>query len=282
MIKALVLVLRLNIVGFNSKAYQQINGTAMGTSLGPPYANLFMEMIETPIVKRYSKNGLLLYKRFIDDIFAIFEGTESQALDFIKALNNAEPGIKLTHTCSLTSVDFLDITIQKGFRYKKEKKFDIKVYQKKMNQYLYLPFNSYHTPKQKLGFIKGESIRYARISSNKKDYLALLELFQQRLKRRGYQARDILNSISQVDWHNRKTYLKVKPKDKSIVPFIFKIEHNPRINHAALRNLLNQTMEDLEKIRGMPNSLKGHITICYKLPARMHALVLKARAKKGF
>ncbi|KAF8599092.1 hypothetical protein BDV93DRAFT_405615, partial [Ceratobasidium sp. AG-I] len=55
-----------------------------------------------------------------------------------------------------------------------------------MNRYMYLPYGSYHTEAMKTGFIKGEAIRYARISSSKKSFDRLISLFKLRLQRRGY------------------------------------------------------------------------------------------------
>ncbi|KAF8572704.1 hypothetical protein K439DRAFT_1273599, partial [Ramaria rubella] len=55
-----------------------------------------------------------------------------------------------------------------------------------LNNYPYLPFHSYHPDHNKAGFIKGEAIRYARLSSEKKDYENIIQLFKLRLQRRGY------------------------------------------------------------------------------------------------
>ena len=40
------LVLTLNCFSFAGSCYKQINGVAMGTRLGPSYANLFVEYVE--------------------------------------------------------------------------------------------------------------------------------------------------------------------------------------------------------------------------------------------
>lgn len=280
--KALNLVLKQNFVQFQNRVFKQVNGTAMGTPLGPQYANLFMLSLEEETVSKWMTEGLALYKRFIDDIFAIFIGTEAKALEFIQELNSLDPDIKLTHSLSQESVNFLDITILADKRLTKEGRLSTKVYQKELNEYLYVPFHSYHTDKQKSGFIKGECIRYIRNSSSKKDYEALVKLFKQRLLKRGYPINIIDKGIAGADYKERATYLKIKPKDKSTVPLIFKIQHNPRVNHQSLRKELNQLAIDLGQVDKLPGSLTGHITICYKLPKRLHAQVLKARADKGF
>ena len=52
--------------------YQQVIGTAMGTSFSVVYAVIFMIYLETPIIhdERFSR-FVYLYKRFIDDLFLI-------------------------------------------------------------------------------------------------------------------------------------------------------------------------------------------------------------------
>lgn len=280
--KALNLVLRQGYVTFQGEVYQQINGTAMGTCVGPQYANLFMEELERDLVEEWRHKGLKFYKRFIDDIFAIFVGPKALAEQFDLEINALDPSIKLNTVISDKNSDFLDVTVYIDHMLHSHGLLRTRVYQKPLNQYLYLPYTSYHTHKQRTGFIKGECIRYIRNSSKQEDYDALVKLFRQRLLKRGYPLGEINKGISQVHHKDRCLYLKVKPKDKSVVPFLFKVEQNPRLNPRAIRNELDLLQKDLETIPNLPKSLQGHITICYKLSPRLHGLVLKARHDKGF
>ncbi|HVT62271.1 MAG TPA: hypothetical protein VHD33_02140, partial [Legionellaceae bacterium] len=66
------------------------------------------------------------------------------------------------------------------------------------------------------------------------------------------------------------------------IPFLFKIEYNPCISQQLLRKALDEFSDELKTIRGMPLSLQEKITICYSLPAKLHAKVLKARKARGF
>ena len=51
----------------------QILGTSMGTSVAPPYANLFMSKEERTIILTFL-HLIYFWKCFIDDIFFIFLG----------------------------------------------------------------------------------------------------------------------------------------------------------------------------------------------------------------
>jgi hypothetical protein len=60
------------------------------------------------------------------------------------------------------------------------------VYQKALNAYLYIPWNSCHSPDSKRAWIKGELIRYVRICSKEANYARVQSEFMVRLRERGY------------------------------------------------------------------------------------------------
>ena len=45
----------------------------MGTSMAPQFANLYLHVLENPILKEF-RDHILLYKRYIDDIFIVIKG----------------------------------------------------------------------------------------------------------------------------------------------------------------------------------------------------------------
>ena len=71
----------------------------MGTPFAVTVANAFMFHHEKDIVEYYSQY-LTLYKRFINDIFAIWCGTKGTLLEFLNALNSKSYQIKLTYCIS--------------------------------------------------------------------------------------------------------------------------------------------------------------------------------------
>ena len=69
----LLFVLENNFFEFDNQIYKQIFGTAMGTKMAPPYANLFMGILEEENILNSKFNQYLkLYLRFLDDIFIIW------------------------------------------------------------------------------------------------------------------------------------------------------------------------------------------------------------------
>ena len=61
------LVLTLNCFSFAGNYYKQINGVAMGTRMGPSYANLFVGYVEHQFFNQYNGPKPELYGRYIDD-----------------------------------------------------------------------------------------------------------------------------------------------------------------------------------------------------------------------
>ena len=114
-LQLLRLVLHSMNFTFNDQRFLQIGGTAMGTALAPNYANLFMDRFEIRALKGWDKQPLL-WLRFIDDIFMIWNYGQEELDRFIKYINNIHDKIKFTHEASTESINFLDTTVQKTNR----------------------------------------------------------------------------------------------------------------------------------------------------------------------
>jgi hypothetical protein len=276
-LKAMEFVLTKGYMQFEDRIFQQNNGAAMGSPMIPPYANIFMFMIEKKCVEKYMSNHFLtLYVRYIDDVFTICEQNSDLTNPFIKEMNELNVNIKLVWTPPNTRCDFLDISLELN-----QHGIKTKVFQKPLNRYAYLPWKSYHTKAQKQGFIKAETLRYARICSSRKDFNHMKRLFTLRLQRRGYPLSVIHKVMNRVKWNHRIHNLFRKKENKGLIPFLFKTEFNPIIEHRKMRGCLDAFTRDLEKITGIPQTLKERITICYSLPPTMHSLILRARKSKG-
>ena len=89
------IVLKCNVFSFNGQAYQQIQGTAMGTRMAPSYANLFMDRFERAFLAQETIQPLV-WTRYIDDILCIWTGSRSELDNFLDRLNRAHHSIKFT------------------------------------------------------------------------------------------------------------------------------------------------------------------------------------------
>lgn len=179
----------------------------MGTPFAVTAANAFMFYHEKDIVGYYSQY-LKLYKRFIDDIFAIWCGPKGTLLEFLNALNSKTDRIKLTYCISESSISFLDLFL---YRETSSNVLQFSTFQKPLNKYLYIPFESFHPSSNKKAFIKGELMRYARNSSSFNSFHDTREKFWKRLRVRGYPFRFLLPLVRGIRYCDRKKWLYKKP-----------------------------------------------------------------------
>ena len=127
-----------NFFEFNSKFFQQISRTAIGTKFSPPYACIFMYYIETEFLKTQSIKPWVS-KRFIDDAFFIWTDSEENLERFLKELNGFHSSIKFTFKKSKTNVNFFDVVIKI-----KNGRLSTDLYSKPVDSYQYLHYTSYH------------------------------------------------------------------------------------------------------------------------------------------
>ena len=96
---------------FHGQLYEQGEGVAMGSPLGPLLANVFMCYLE----ERLSDNDLIppFYRRYVDDTLAMMPGLDV-AESFLDTLNGLHPSIHFTMELSNNdSIPFIGMLIKK-------------------------------------------------------------------------------------------------------------------------------------------------------------------------
>ena len=97
LIRLLKLQLEHNNFSFEGRRFSQIHGVAMGKSWAPAYANIYMAQWEKDLTQATShlpQPNIL--KRFIDDIFGPYPGTETQLDEFLEIVNTLHQNIRIT------------------------------------------------------------------------------------------------------------------------------------------------------------------------------------------
>ena len=92
------------------KHFLQLVGTAMRTKAAPPYANFFVVRHGETIQEAFIW-AIPFWKKFIHDIFLIFQGIMSQLHFLEDFMNHLHPTIKFTFQHSTQQISFLDMTI---------------------------------------------------------------------------------------------------------------------------------------------------------------------------
>ncbi len=108
--RVMELILKLNNFSFNEEHYLLIQGTAMGTRMAPSCANLFMAELETNLLT-WTDQRPLIWRHFIDDIFAIWQHGQESLDSFLQQINLFHPTIKFTSEFSTDRITFLDTTV---------------------------------------------------------------------------------------------------------------------------------------------------------------------------
>lgn len=91
--------------------YRQIDGVAMGSPLGPAFANFYMANLENNILDNGNHSlKPLLYRRYIDDILVIVN-SEKDVLDLKRSLQE-ESVLKFTHELGYNKIAFLDVSLE--------------------------------------------------------------------------------------------------------------------------------------------------------------------------
>ncbi len=99
------IILKNNNFDFNGQFFLQKHGTAMGTRMAPPYANLFMGALEARALDSAQFKPLVWW-RYMEDIFLIWTHGQDKLTDFIDNLNNIHPTIRFTSDISSTPPPF--------------------------------------------------------------------------------------------------------------------------------------------------------------------------------
>lgn len=185
LMEALQLVMKNNIFTFGDTTWKQRTGTAMGTPPAPPWATLYYALHENDFLPRFEEN-LPLYRRFIDDVFGIWQVTDHATNDttwnsFKCTMNHEAYQLKWIVSDLDMKVDFMDLTISiKGER------IHTTLYEKPSNLHLYIPSHSCHPPGLLAGVVHGMIFRIYTLCSDDQDKHARANEFFQQLRRRGY------------------------------------------------------------------------------------------------
>ena len=152
-----------NVFRYNKDFYQQTNGTAMGTIMAPTYANCYLYYKEKPLL---NDKRIIVFKRYIDDIFIIFNNKNNTAANFISDLRKTYLPLELTTETSKDNAIFLDTTISLNHIYRR---LDACIYYKPLGNIDPIHINSDHPEHMRNNTLTGNALRINRLCTNKLD-----------------------------------------------------------------------------------------------------------------
>lgn len=224
------LLLHKNFFLFENHFYLQTQGAAMGSRFSPDYACLFMGYLE----ERYIWNNnpffenVVLWKRFVDDVFCLFKGPLETFNDFVTYLNNMVHSIKFNVVIDKRSVSFLDTVVHLEGR-----NIWTTLYTKPTDKNSILHATSAHPPALKRGLPYTQFLRAKRICTNTSDFNLEITRMYKQFSLRGYHNTCLNEALDKV--HRTSTPPK-RDKRSSIVCTTTYSKHSAQIKDAVKRH----------------------------------------------
>ncbi|CAJ0955511.1 unnamed protein product, partial [Ranitomeya imitator] len=147
----LTLVLTRNFFIFEDQFFIQRKGTAMGSNMAPPYANIFMDHFELTYVYTHP-----------NDIFLIWTGDIETLCDFHRDLNSSLPGLTFSLSHDPVSMNFLDTRVIIN----EHREVETDLFVKSTDRNSLLKYDSCHPHHIKRALPKSQHVRVDRIVSN--------------------------------------------------------------------------------------------------------------------
>ena len=147
--RMLCLILKENSFQFNRRHYPQTHGTAMGTKMALAFANIFMAKIEKGIISK-SIIKPLVWKRYIDNVFFLWDTNEDNIKEFVTRANHYHDTIKFTAEISDSEIAFLDTKVYKGERFNRDSTLDVQTHYKQTETFKYTNFYSSTRRKERI------------------------------------------------------------------------------------------------------------------------------------
>ena len=147
--KMLSFALKQNHFLFDGKVYNQVDGVAMGSPLGPVMANIFMCELERKALEQYNGTLPSLYRRYVDDTFLVFN-TSSDMVSFFEWMNKQHPSITFTKEEEQDNkLSFLDVLLTRTT----DGSIVTSIYRKPTFSGLYMKWDSFVPKSYKKGLV---------------------------------------------------------------------------------------------------------------------------------
>ena len=220
-IDALEITLENNITEFEQEAFRQIKGTAMGPKNACAYADTAIDKLDREVLEREWEYVPILWARFRDDVYVLWQYGQEKLNDFHDWLNNRIPGIKFTLKSSMHGTEFLDL-----FIYLKNNKLHTRTYSKPCDDHAFLVPSSCHPSHTLRNIPYNTALRIYKNTSELAEYHKSKADYTDFLKARGYRIDIITEAFRKVEskpWENyiqSGTGKKSKQEDARFIPLV--------------------------------------------------------------
>ncbi|XP_069505846.1 uncharacterized protein [Ambystoma mexicanum] len=221
-----------NYFGFNGQLYHQVHGTAMGSSVAPSAANLYVESFERGVIYNPSNpffENLGLWRRYID-ILIIWNGTVARFEKFVEWINKQNRYMKFTSTHSNKELNFLDVTVwvDSGSNILK-----VKPFHKPTDRNSLLDFSSCHPRHTRENLPFGQFLRLKRNSSTRDIFRQEAQVLGSKLKARHYPEKIIKRTYKRSSNNDRSALLEYRDRTTESKNLVFVSTFSPLANQVV-------------------------------------------------
>ena len=244
-------VLKNNIFEHNLSFYKQLRGTAIGTKMAPPYAIIFLGDLEERFFSDCDISSLVWW-RYIDDIFMLWQHGEKALKKFLEILNSYHPTIKFTANYSREKICFLDVEV-----IKKGNQLVTDLYIKPTDTHQYLHASSCHVFHSKKSIPYSQALRLNRICSENSFFDKRCNDLEIWLKGRGYSDNLVRKQILKARKFSRAELLNSQRKKENEGKLVLNITYHPslaqlKVIMTRIHLLLTPDNEHNKALRDVP------------------------------
>ena len=213
------------------KLYKQIGGVAMGSPLGPTFANFYMGELESNVLENHCQKPLI-YVRYVDDIFVLVKNEEE--LIHLKQIFQEQSVLNFTYEIGVEGkLPFLDITVNNN-----GSKFETSVYHKPTDQGKCLNYDSECPEKYKISVITNYINRAYRISDSWHNFHQEISHVRQILVNNNYP--NALFDSQLKKFLDKKQSIKEPIESKHLIPIYYEsqMHNNYQIEERAIKDIV--------------------------------------------
>ena len=195
--------------------YEQVDGVAMGSPLGPILANIFMAHIEKVSLENFTGSKPTMYCRYVDDIFLVFKCRTDMECYF-DWLNTQHANLKFTkEEESCNQLAFLDVLVTRT----DDGHLVTSVYRKPTFSGLYLGWDSFVPKQYKRGLVCGLIHRAWRICSDYEKFHSEILFLKNVLACNGYPTSFVEGCLNKflMKQHSPKEAVPFGPERKTVM-----------------------------------------------------------------
>lgn len=179
-----------NYFQYKEEFFRLKDGLPMGSPLSLHLADVFLNRYDVIINSGKWKSKIHRYFRYVDDILAIWIGTDRELKLFLKEINQLNPRLKFKLEVGNKEINFLDLNI-KIFN----NRLIFEIYRKPGSTDAIIPANSYHNHQHKMAAFRSLIHRLVTLPLTKAGYRKELNTILKIAENNGYEKQAILRML---------------------------------------------------------------------------------------